>query len=150
MIALYAPTDLALGLQVPGQQVGVRQPAPRCAPSWAARPTQAGDRYRALSPLERVTAAAPRTLLAHGGRDQFVPHGHMGLLAARLRAMGVPCETLFIPYAQHAFDFVVGGFSDQILRGRAAEVPGAHKGELARAGAGTSGTSSAMRPLASP
>ena len=39
----------------------------------------------------------------------------MGLLAARLRAMGVPCETLFIPYAQHAFDFVVGGFSDQIL-----------------------------------
>ena len=46
---------------------------------------------------------------------QFVSHGHMGLLAARLRAMGVPCETLFIPYAQHAFDFVVGGFSDQIL-----------------------------------
>ena len=37
------------------------------------------------------------------------------LLAARLRAMGVPCETLFVPYAQHAFDFVLGGFSDQIL-----------------------------------
>ena len=78
-------------------------------------PADAGDRYRALSPLERVTTAAPRTLLAHGGRDQLVPHGHMGLLAARLRAKGVPCETLFIPYAQHAFDFVVGGFSDQIL-----------------------------------
>jgi acetyl esterase/lipase len=39
----------------------------------------------------------------------------MGLLAARLRSNGVPCETLFIPYAQHSFDFVVGGFSDQIL-----------------------------------
>ena len=78
-------------------------------------PDEAGNRYRALSPLERVTSKAPRTLLAHGGRDQFVPHGHMGLLADRLRAMGVPCETLFIPYAQHAFDFVLGGFSDQIL-----------------------------------
>jgi acetyl esterase/lipase len=78
-------------------------------------PDQTGDRYRALSPLERVTTSSPRTLLAHGGRDQLVPHGHMGLLAARLRALGVPCDTLFIPYAQHAFDFVQGGFSDQIL-----------------------------------
>ena len=42
----------------------------------------------------------------------------MGLLAARLRSNGVPCETLFIPYAQHAFDFVRGGFSDQILEAK--------------------------------
>ena len=62
-----------------------------------------------------MTPAAPRTLLAHGGRDQFVPHGHMGLLAARLRFERRPVQTLFIPYAQHSFDFVVGGFSDQIL-----------------------------------
>jgi acetyl esterase/lipase len=54
-------------------------------------------------------------LLAHGGRDQFVSHGHMGLLGARLRAIGVPCETIFISYAQHAFDFVVGGLSSQIF-----------------------------------
>ena len=69
----------------------------------------------ALSPVERVTTGSPRTLLAHGGRDQFVSHGHMGLLGARLRAIGVPCETIFIPYGQHAFDFVVGSLSSQIL-----------------------------------
>ena len=114
MIALYAPTDLAWGYKYPANK-WVSDSRAKMRAFLGGAPEQAGDRYRALSPLERVTAAAPRTLLAHGGRDQFVPHGHMGLLAARLRAMGVPCETLFIPYAQHAFDFVVGGFSDQIL-----------------------------------
>jgi hypothetical protein len=39
----------------------------------------------------------------------------MGLLGTRLCALGVPCETIFIPYAQHAFDFVVGGLSSQIF-----------------------------------
>jgi hypothetical protein len=32
-----------------------------------------------------------------------------------LTATGVPHETLPIPYAQHAFDFVPGSFSHQIL-----------------------------------
>jgi acetyl esterase/lipase len=62
-----------------------------------------------------LTAAAPRTLLAHGGRDQFLDHAHMDLLAARLVVAGIPHQTLFIPYAQHAFDFLPGSFSSQIL-----------------------------------
>src|SRR5436190_15339942 len=114
VISLYAPTDLAWGYKYPANK-WVSDSRAKMRAFLGGAPDQAGARYRALSPLERVTVAAPRTLLAHGGRDQLVPHGHMGLLAARLRAMGVPCETLFIPYAQHAFDFVVGGFSDQIL-----------------------------------
>ncbi|HEY2571101.1 MAG TPA: hypothetical protein VGI27_06490, partial [Solirubrobacteraceae bacterium] len=69
----------------------------------------------AMSPTERVTATAPRTLLAQGGRDQFVAPEQMDRLAARLAALGVPHETLLIPYAQHAFDFVPGSFSSQIL-----------------------------------
>jgi acetyl esterase/lipase len=114
VISLYAPTDLSWGYKYPASK-WVVDGREKIRGFVGGPPDQAGNRYRDLSPLERVTVSAPRTLLAHGGRDQFVPHGHMGLLAARLRAMGVPCETLFIPYAQHAFDFVVGGFSDQIL-----------------------------------
>ena len=114
VISLYAPTDLLWGYANPANK-WVSDSRAKMRAFLGGGPADAGDRYRALSPLERVTIAAPRTLLAHGGRDQLVSHGHMGLLAARLRAMGVPCETLFIPYAQHAFDFVVGGFSDQIL-----------------------------------
>jgi acetyl esterase/lipase len=114
VIALYAPTDLAWGYKYPASR-WVADSRGKIRAFLGGTPEEIGDRYRALSPLERVTTGAPRTLLAHGGRDQMVPHGHMGLLAARLRAMGVPCQTLFIPYAQHAFDFVRGGFSDQIL-----------------------------------
>jgi len=114
VISLYAPTDLVWGYQYPASR-WVADSRAKMRAFVGGPPDQVGDRYRTLSPLERVTTSAPRTLLAHGGRDQMVPHGHMGLLAARLRALGVPCETLFIPYAQHAFDFVRGGFSDQIL-----------------------------------
>jgi acetyl esterase/lipase len=114
VISLYAPTDLSWGYKYPASK-WVSDSRAKMRAFLGGAPNETGDRYRALSPLERVTAKAPRTLLAHGGRDQLVPHGHMGLLAARLRAMGVPCETLFVPYAQHAFDFVLGGFSDQIL-----------------------------------
>jgi acetyl esterase/lipase len=114
VVALYAPTDLAWGYKYPANKWVVDSRA-KLRAFLGGTPEQIGDRYRTMSPLERVTTTAPRTLLAHGGRDQMVPHGHMGLLAARLRAMGVPCDTLFIPYAQHAFDFVAGGFSDQIL-----------------------------------
>jgi acetyl esterase/lipase len=114
VIALYAPTDLSWGYKYPANR-WVTDSRAKMRAFVGGGPDDAGDRYRTLSPLERVTTAAPRTLLAHGGRDQMVPHGHMGLLAARLRAMGVPCETLFVPYGQHAFDFVVGGFSQQIL-----------------------------------
>lgn len=115
VIALYAPTDLQWGYANPSNRL-VADSRAKLRAFLGGTPDEARDRYRALSPLERVTPASPRTLLAHGGRDQFVNHGHMGLLAARLRSVGVPCETLFIPYAQHAFDFAVGGFSDQILQ----------------------------------
>ncbi len=113
VIALYAPTDLIWGYEHPSN--------PRVADSRArtrnflgGAPETEGDRYRALSPVERVTPAAPRTLLAHGGRDQFLDHAHLDLLAAKLAAAGVPHETLFLPWAQHAFDFG-GGPSNQLL-----------------------------------
>jgi acetyl esterase/lipase len=80
-----------------------------------APPEKAFERWRALSPVARVTSRAPRTLLVHGGRDQMVPREHLDLLASKLRERAVAFDTLAIPYAQHAFDFVVGGYSSQLL-----------------------------------
>jgi len=114
VIALYAPTDLTWAYANPSN--------PRAADSRArmrgfldGTPDTVPDRYRALSPVRRVTPNAPRTLLVQGGRDQLVDPEHLDLLADRLHEAGVGCETLLIPYAQHAFDFVVGGFSSQLL-----------------------------------
>jgi acetyl esterase/lipase len=114
VVALYAPTDLVSAYAHPANLRAADSPA-KLRAFLGGTPASAGDRYRALSPAERVTAQAPRTMLVHGGRDQLVRAAQMQILADRLRAARVPCEALFIPYAQHAFDFVVGGFSGQIM-----------------------------------
>jgi acetyl esterase/lipase len=114
VIALYGQTDLAWAYAHPANLRAADSPE-KLRAFLGDAPEREPDRYRAMSPTERVTAAAPRTLLVHGGRDQFVPADQMERLAARLAAVGVPHETLFIPYAQHAFDFVPGSFSSQIL-----------------------------------
>jgi acetyl esterase/lipase len=114
VIALYPPTDLAWGHAHPGNLRVADGPA-RIRDFLGDAPEGAPDRYRALSPTERVTRSAPPTLLAHGGRDQMVPPDQMQRLVARLGAAGVRHDALFIPYAQHAFDFVPGSFSSQLL-----------------------------------
>ncbi|MES1165210.1 MAG: hypothetical protein ABUR63_05605 [Verrucomicrobiota bacterium] len=78
-------------------------------------PESTGELYKMLSPTERVTPKAPRTLLIHGGRDQFVGKQHVDFLTEKLHQAEVRYETLIIPYAQHSFDFVFGGFSEQIV-----------------------------------
>jgi acetyl esterase/lipase len=114
VIALYGQTDLAWAYTHPANLRAANSPE-KLRAFLGDAPEREPQRYRAMSPTERVTATAPRTLLAHGGRDQFVAPDQMDRLAARLTALGVPHETLVIPYAQHAFDFVTGSFSSQIL-----------------------------------
>jgi acetyl esterase/lipase len=114
VISLYGPTDLAWAYAHPANLHAADSPE-KLRAFLGDAPEREPERYRAMSPTERVTATAPRTLLVQGGRDQFVAPDQMERLAARLAAVGVPHETLFIPYAQHAFDFVPGSFSSQIL-----------------------------------
>ena len=114
VIGLYAPTDLVWGYANPSNPFVADSPA-KLRAFLGGAPEAVGDRYRALSPTERVAPSAPRTFLAQGGRDQFLQPANMERLASRLVATGVPHDTLFIPYAQHGFDYVVGGLSSQIL-----------------------------------
>lgn len=113
VIDLYGPADLKWGYDhpanfraydIPGKLIGFT----------GGTPSTAGDLYTQLSPAARATAGAPRTLIIHGGRDQLVAFHTSELLADKLRELNVPCETLFIPFAQHGFDFIHGGFSEQI------------------------------------
>jgi acetyl esterase/lipase len=113
-VALYAPTDLVWAYaHAPGTRVVDQREKLRAF--LGGPPESTGGLYAALSPVEQVTPAAPRTLLVHGGRDQFLPAEHMRRLAERLRAAGVLHDTLYIPYAQHACDFVLGGLSGQLI-----------------------------------
>jgi acetyl esterase/lipase len=114
VISLYGPTDLTWAYAHPANLHAADSPE-KLRAFLGDAPEREPERYRAMSPTERVTATSPRTLLVQGGRDQFVAPDQMDRLAARLAAAGVPHETLFIPYAQHAFDFVPGSFSSQLL-----------------------------------
>lgn len=114
VVALYAPTDLAWGHANPANPKAADGPA-RIRAFLGGAPEEHGELYRALSPVARVSAKSPRTLLVHGGRDQLVRPEHTDMLATRLLRMEVKTEVLALPYAQHAFDFIVGGFSSQLL-----------------------------------
>jgi acetyl esterase/lipase len=113
VISLYGAGDLVWAYEHPTNPRVFDMPA-RVASFLGGTPKAVPDRYIQLSPARRATAGAPRTLLLHGGRDQFALPGQTGLLAARLRALGVPHDVLIIPYAQHSFDFVSGGLSGQL------------------------------------
>jgi acetyl esterase/lipase len=113
VISLYGPSDLAAAWEHPGNP-RVFDLHGRMSQYVGATPATEPDRYRLLSPIERVTSAAPPTLLIHGGRDAFVPVDQATRLARKLAELGVPHDLLVIPYAQHAFDFVSGGLGQQL------------------------------------
>ncbi len=134
--AYYAPPDLTWGYAHPAR-TAVYDSSDRLRRFVGGTPQTNGDLYRLLSPTERVTPRSPRTLLVHGGRDQFIGRQHVDMLVERLRAAQVPHQTLIIPYAQHGFDFVFGGLSGQLaeavllrfLDARTATVPANGPGE---------------------
>lgn len=113
VISFYGPTDLAWGYDHPGNP-RVFDMRVRVSNFMGGTPAGAPERYRLMSPTARAKRGAPRTLLLHGGHDQFIPAGHADLLAARLRELGVPHDVLVVPYAQHAFDFISGGLAGQL------------------------------------
>jgi acetyl esterase/lipase len=113
VISLYGPTDLTWSFEHPLNPRIFDSPV-RLANFLGGTPTTVPERYRLMSPTNRVTPQAPRTLLIHGGHDQFVSVSHANLLAARLSAANVPHELLIIPYAEHAFDFIQGGLAGQL------------------------------------
>ncbi|MDB4981529.1 MAG: alpha/beta hydrolase [Myxococcales bacterium] len=113
VISYYGFTDLTWAYANPGNP-RVFDTRARVGNFLGGTPATVPERYRLMSPTERATARAPRTLLVHGGRDRFVDVAHVELLASRLRALGVPHDVLVVPYAQHAFDFVAGGLGGQL------------------------------------
>ena len=113
VIDYYGPTDLVWGYEHPGNP-NVYDGRNRIEKLTGGTPSTQAALYHELSPIERITPQSPRTLLIHGGRDQFVAKAHAEMMSDKLRAAEVPFDFLLIPYAQHGFDFMFGGFSEQI------------------------------------
>jgi acetyl esterase/lipase len=65
---------------------------------------EAPERYRAVSPLDRIHAGSPPMLIVHGTHDTLVPVGEGEQFVAALRDAGRPVDFVPVYGAQHAFD----------------------------------------------
>jgi acetyl esterase/lipase len=70
--------------------------------------------YERASAIKQVTSTSPPTLILQGGRDQVVGEENAKFLAAKLDAVGVPFEYVYLPWANHGFDYRLSGWSSQI------------------------------------
>jgi len=66
--------------------------------------------------MRGIDPGDPPTFLAYGGDDQIVPPEQSELLGEQLREAGVPHRLVKLPWANHTFDFLWGGWSSQITR----------------------------------
>ncbi|MFN0064278.1 MAG: alpha/beta hydrolase fold domain-containing protein [Myxococcaceae bacterium] len=116
VVALYAPIDLVWGHANPSHP-GVYDGTARLERFLGGSPQTVPDSYAQASPLTHVKPGVPATLLIHGGTDAFVSARHVAFLTPKLDAAGVRYRVVKIPYAEHGFDNIFGGWSGQLAEG---------------------------------
>jgi acetyl esterase/lipase len=114
VVDYYSPVDLAAGYANPPQPDPINTRAVLEA-FLGGTPDQFPDRYRAASPIYLASRPQPMTLLVYGGKDHIVQPHYGQDLAKRLKASGTQAVFLEIPWADHAFDAVFNGVSNQLV-----------------------------------
>jgi acetyl esterase/lipase len=118
VISFYAPTDLIWSYDNPANKRVINGQA-TLAKFIGGSPHESeemSDRFTLSSPVKVVSAETPPTLMIHGGQDQLVRPENMTRLADRLNDANVAHNTIYIPYAQHGFDYNFNGWGSQIAR----------------------------------
>jgi len=113
VVNYYGPVDLTEGYKTP--------PNPDPINSRATLKTFLGgslqelpNQYRVASPINYVTHSLPPTLLVYGSRDHLVEARFGRQMYERLHSSGNTAVFLEIPWAEHAFDVVFNGVSNQL------------------------------------
>lgn len=118
VVSVYAPTDLLWDFDHPANQRVID--GPQTLENFLGGGPRESDelrmRYVLTSPISHVNSAAAPTLLIHGGQDQLVRPENMNLLAEQLKQANAPHQTIFLPYAQHGFDYNFNGWGAQVSK----------------------------------
>ncbi|MBE9028398.1 alpha/beta hydrolase [filamentous cyanobacterium LEGE 11480] len=77
-------------------------------------PDEFPDRYHQASPINAVAANLPPSLLIYGGKDHIIRPKYGKSLTEALSAKHNPVAFIEIPWADHAFDAVFSGVSNQL------------------------------------
>ncbi len=118
VVSFYAPTDLLWSFDHPANQLVIDGPE-TLADFLGGNPHDSAeirDRFILASPTAQIDPNTPPTLLVHGGTDQLVRYENMQILDERLNENKIAHQTIFIPYAQHGFDYNFHGFGSQTVK----------------------------------
>jgi acetyl esterase/lipase len=115
VISFYGPTDLTWDYTHPGRPdvIDTRHVLENYL---GGSPASAPQAYAAASPVERVGAQSPPSLFLHGGHDQLVRAENVERIIPKLEAAGVPFTYVYLPWANHGFDYNFDGWSSQIAQ----------------------------------
>jgi acetyl esterase/lipase len=113
VVSYYGPVDLLAGYDDP--------PSPDPIDSrqvmrdlLGGTPKTQAKLYAQASPLRLVDRKLPPTLLIYGGQDHIVEPRYGKKLADKLQSFGTPTVFIEIPWANHAFDTIFNGPSNQL------------------------------------
>ncbi|HEX7958108.1 MAG TPA: alpha/beta hydrolase, partial [Pyrinomonadaceae bacterium] len=115
VISFYGPTDLAWDYAHPGRP-DVIDTARVLENYLGGSPASAPQAYASASPTEHVTSQTPPTLFLHGGHDQLVRPENVERIIPKLAAAGVPFTYVYLPWANHGFDYNFNGWNSQLAR----------------------------------
>ncbi len=113
VVNYYGPVDLAKGYSDPPNPDPIDSKKTLKA-FLGGTPNQFPDLYQAASPINFVRSNLPPTLLVYGGRDHIVQAKFGRYLSEQLQASGNIATFLEIPWAEHAFDALPSGISNQL------------------------------------
>jgi acetyl esterase/lipase len=113
VVNYYGPVDLTIGYNDPpfpdpiNTRFVLRQ-------FLGGTPEELPDLYHQASPFTYATRSLPPTLLVYGDRDHLVQSKFGQALYNRLRQADNSAILLRVPWAEHAFDAVFNGVSNQL------------------------------------
>lgn len=113
VVNYYGPVDLAGGYADPPHPDPINVRAVLEA-FLGGSPGKLANQYRVASPISYVTQPLPPTLLVYGSRDHVVEAKFGRRFYERLRSVGSTAVLLEIPWAEHAFDEIFNGPSNQL------------------------------------
>jgi acetyl esterase/lipase len=115
VISFYGPTDLVWDYTHPGRPDVIDTPH-TLENYLGGSPANAPQTYASASPIEHVNAQSPPTLFLHGGHDQLVLAENVERIIPKLEAAGVPYTYIYLPWANHGFDYNFNGLNSQIAQ----------------------------------
>ncbi len=118
VVGFYAPVDLVWDYENPSNPFVIhsQKTIGNFIGGSLHESAEINERFTLASPSANVNSNTPPTFLLHGGQDQLVKKENLEILARKLAAQKIPHETLYIPYAQHGFDYNFNGWGSQIAK----------------------------------